>query len=222
MTNYASYIDHTLLAMDATEDQIKKLCDEAKQHHFYSVCVNSGYVPFAAKQLAGSDVKVCSVVGFPLGAMLTTAKAFETKAAIEAGAQEIDMVINVGWLKSGQWQQVEQDIQVVFTAAGKTPLKVIIETCLLSKDEIVKVCQICKKIGVAFVKTSTGFSKSGAKEEDVKLMRETVGAEMGVKASGGIRDQTSADIMIAAGATRLGTSAGIAIVNNGKAESKDY
>ena len=220
--SYAKYIDHTLLAMNATEDQIRKLCDEAKEYHFYSVCVNSGYVPLAASLLKGSDVKVCSVVGFPLGAMLTSAKAFETEMAVKAGAQEIDMVINVGWLKSNDWQAVKNDIEAVFNACGDVPLKVILETCLLSKDEIVKVCNICKEIGVAFVKTSTGFSVSGATVEDVKLMRETVGDKMGVKASGGIRDRAIAEKMVEAGATRLGASAGIAIVSGNETSSGNY
>lgn len=220
--SYAKYIDHTLLAMNATEDQIRKLCDEAKEYHFYSVCVNSGYVPLATSLLKGSDVKVCSVVGFPLGAMLTSAKAFETEMAVKAGAQEIDMVINVGWLKSNDWQAVKNDIEAVFNACGDVPLKVILETCLLSKDEIVKVCNICKEIGVAFVKTSTGFSVSGATVEDVKLMRETVGDKMGVKASGGIRDRATAEKMVEAGATRLGASAGIAIVSGNETSSGNY
>ncbi|MFQ1012073.1 deoxyribose-phosphate aldolase [Gilliamella apicola] len=220
--SYAKYIDHTLLAMNATEDQIRKLCDEAKEYHFYSVCINSGYVPLAASLLKGSDVKVCSVVGFPLGAMLTSAKAFETEMAVKAGAQEIDMVINVGWLKSNDWQAVKNDIEAVFNACGDVPLKVILETCLLSKDEIVKVCNICKEIGVAFVKTSTGFSVSGATVEDVKLMRETVGDKMGVKASGGIRDRAIAEKMVEAGATRLGASAGIAIVSGNETSSGNY
>ena len=220
--SYAKYIDHTLLAMNATEHQIRKLCDEAKEYHFYSVCVNSGYVPLAASLLKGSDVKVCSVVGFPLGAMLTSAKAFETEMAVKAGAQEIDMVINVGWLKSNDWQAVKNDIEAVFNACGDVPLKVILETCLLSKDEIVKVCNICKEIGVAFVKTSTGFSVSGATVEDVKLMRETVGDKMGVKASGGIRDRATAEKMVEAGATRLGASAGIAIVSGNGTSSGNY
>lgn len=220
--SYAKYIDHTLLAMNATEDQIRKLCDEAKEYHFYSVCVNSGYVPLAASLLKGSDVKVCSVVGFPLGAMLTSAKAFETEMAVKAGAQEIDMVINVGWLKSNDWQAIKNDIEAVFNACGDVPLKVILETCLLSKDEIVKVCNICKEIGVAFVKTSTGFSVSGATVEDVKLMRETVGDKMGVKASGGIRDRATAEKMVEAGATRLGASAGIAIVSGNGTSSGNY
>nr|WP_202115071.1 deoxyribose-phosphate aldolase [Gilliamella sp. Pas-s27] len=220
--NYANYIDHTLLAMNATKDQITKLCEEAKQYHFYSVCVNSGYVPLVASLLKGSDVKVCSVVGFPLGAMLTSAKAFETEMAVKAGAQEIDMVINVGWLKSNDWDAVKQDIEAVFNACGAMPLKVILETCLLTKDEIVKVCEICKQIGVAFVKTSTGFSVSGATVEDVKLMRDTVGNAMGVKASGGIRDRQTAEKMVHAGASRLGASAGIAIVSGDATSTSDY
>ncbi|MCO6556376.1 MAG: deoxyribose-phosphate aldolase [Gilliamella sp.] len=220
--SYAKYIDHTLLAMNATKDQITKLCEEAKQYHFYSVCVNSGYVPLVASLLKGSDVKVCSVVGFPLGAMLTSAKAFETEMAVKAGAQEIDMVINVGWLKSNDWDAVKQDIEAVFNACGAVPLKVILETCLLTKDEIVKVCEICKQIGVAFVKTSTGFSVSGATVEDVKLMRDTVGNAMGVKASGGIRDRQTAEKMVQAGASRLGASAGIAIVSGDATSTSDY
>jgi deoxyribose-phosphate aldolase len=220
--NYAKYIDHTLLAMNATKDQITKLCEEAKQYHFYSVCVNSGYVPLVASLLKGSDVKVCSVVGFPLGAMLTSAKAFETEMAVKAGAQEIDMVINVGWLKSNAWDAVKQDIEAVFNACGAVPLKVILETCLLTKDEIVKVCEICKQIGIAFVKTSTGFSVSGATVEDVKLMRDTVGNAMGVKASGGIRDRQTAEKMVQAGASRLGASAGIAIVSGDATSTSDY
>ncbi|OCG67347.1 deoxyribose-phosphate aldolase [Gilliamella sp. Nev5-1] len=220
--SYAKYIDHTLLAMNATEDQIRKLCDEAKEYHFYSVCVNSGYVPLAASLLNGSDVKVCSVVGFPLGAMLTCAKAYETEMAIKAGAQEIDMVINVGWLKSNDWDAVKNDIEAVFKACGQVPLKVILETCLLTKEEIVKVCTICKEIGVAFVKTSTGFSVAGATVEDVKLMRKTVGDKMGVKASGGIRNRETAEAMIQAGATRLGASAGIAIVYGNTTSSSNY
>nr|WP_218057163.1 deoxyribose-phosphate aldolase [Gilliamella apicola] len=220
--NYAKYIDHTLLAMNATKDQITKLCEEAKQYHFYSVCVNSGYVPLVASLLKGSDVKVCSVVGFPLGAMLTSAKAFETEMAVKAGAQEIDMVINVGWLKSNDWDAVKQDIEAVFNACGAVPLKVILETCLLTKDEIVKVCEICKQIGIAFVKTSTGFSVSGATVEDVKLMRDTVGNAMGVKASGGIRDRQTAEKMVQAGASRLGASAGIAIVSGDATSTSDY
>lgn len=220
--NYASYIDHTLLAMDATEQQISQLCKEAREHHFYAVCVNSGYVPLVSQALAGSETKVCSVIGFPLGAGLTESKAFEASAAIKAGAQEIDMVINVGWLKSGKHAAVEHDIAAVKTACGNVPLKVILETCLLTEQEIIAVCEMCKRVDVAFVKTSTGFSKSGATENDVKLMRRTVGEKMGVKASGGVRDQATATVMINAGATRIGTSSGIAIVSGDKPSGGSY
>lgn len=220
--DYARYIDHTLLAMDATEEKIVKLCKEAREYHFYAVCVNSGYVPLVKQQLEGSDVKVCSVIGFPLGACLTTAKVFEAKAAIESGAQEIDMVINVGWLKSGKEEDVQADIQAVYNACADVPLKVILETCLLSKEQIVKVCEMCRELGVAFVKTSTGFSTGGATVEDVKLMRQTVGPDMGVKASGGVRDRATAKKMIEAGATRIGTSSGVAIVTDKEAGTSGY
>lgn len=220
--HYENYIDHTLLAMDASVSAIKTLCEQAKTYHFYAVCVNSCYVPLVAKELKGSNVKVCSVIGFPLGAMLTDAKVYETHAAIKAGAQEIDMVINVGWLKSGDDDAVKHDIAAVKTACGAVPLKVILETCLLTRDEIINVCKMCKDIDVAFVKTSTGFSKGGATIDDVKLMRETVGSKMGVKASGGVRDQETAKKMINAGATRIGTSSGIAIVTGQVAASSQY
>ncbi|WP_213993516.1 deoxyribose-phosphate aldolase [Sodalis sp. dw_96] len=219
--DFPRYIDHTLLAMDATEAQIATLCDEAKQYGFYAVCVNSGYVPFAADALRGTEVKVCSVVGFPLGAGLTAAKAFEAKAAIEAGAGEIDMVINVGWLKSGKIDAVTADIRAVHQVCAAIPLKVILETCLLSEQQIVQVCQICRELKVAFVKTSTGFSTGGAREQDVKLMRQTVGSEVGVKASGAVRDRLTAQTMILAGATRIGTSSGVSIVT-GAAPSGKY
>ncbi|CAG9295051.1 deoxyribose-phosphate aldolase [Celerinatantimonas diazotrophica] len=220
--NYAKYIDHTLLAMDATIDDITTLCQQAIQYGFYSVCVNSGYVPLAKEQLQNSDVKVCSVVGFPLGACLSAVKAFETTQAIAAGADEIDMVLNVGWLKSGHFDDVKADIASVKQSCNDTPLKVILETCLLSDDQIIKACQICTELDVAFVKTSTGFSKGGATIEAVKLMRQNVPASMGVKASGGVRTQQSAQQMIAAGATRLGTSASIAIVTATPDESQGY
>lgn len=220
--NYANTIDHTLLAADATEDHIAKLCSEAKQHQFYAVCVNSGYVPYVAAQLAGSTVKVCSVIGFPLGASLTSAKVFEAKAAIEAGAQEIDMVINLGWLKSGHIERVKADIQAVREICAAIPLKVILETCLLSDLQIIQVCEICRELNVAFVKTSTGFSSGGAREEHVKLMRTTVGPEMGVKASGAVRDRHTAEIMIRAGATRIGTSSGVTIVSGQQAATGGY
>lgn len=222
--NYAQYIDHTLLKMDATETDIIKICDEAKAHHFFSVCVNSCYVPLVAEQLKNSDVKVCSVIGFPLGAMLSSVKAFEADKAIEAGADEIDMVINVGFVKSNLWDQVEADIKAVHdvTHAQHKLLKVILETCLLTPQEIEKTCLICKKLNVEFVKTSTGFSTGGATEADVKLMRKTVGDIMGVKASGGVRTYDTAKTMIDAGATRLGSSSGIQIIsNNASQDSSD-
>lgn len=207
----ARYIDHTALTAEKTFKDIEKLCNEAKTHQFYSVCINSGYIPFAKQQLLDSNVKICTVVGFPLGANLSRVKAFETQEAIKAGADEIDMVVNIGWVKSAQWQDVQTDIQAVLTACGTTPLKVILETCLLTKEEIVKLCEICKTLNVAFVKTSTGFSHHGATIEDVKLMKETVG-QIGVKASGGIRDLNSAKAMLEAGASRLGVSASLAIM----------
>ncbi|WP_392566227.1 deoxyribose-phosphate aldolase [Utexia brackfieldae] len=220
--DYARYIDHTLLKMDATEAEIIKICQEAIEHHFYSVCVNSGYVPLVAKTLAGSEVKTCSVIGFPLGASLTSVKVFETQAAIAAGANEIDMVINVGWLKSGDISAFIDDIRQVKMATGEVILKVILETCLLSQAQIKQVCEICQQLNVDFVKTSTGFSSGGATVEDIKLMRETVGPTMGVKASGGVRSQETAKAMIAAGATRLGTSSGVAIVANQQAGHSHY
>lgn len=220
--DYAGYIDHTLLAMDATESQIVTLCEEAQLHNFYAVCVNSGYVPLAAHLLQESEVKVCSVIGFPLGAGLSVTKAFEAKAAIAAGAQEIDMVINVGWLKSGLLDEVKADIAAVREVCAAIPLKVILETCLLSDEQIVQVCRMCHELDVAFVKTSTGFSTGGAREEHVKLMRATVGAEMGVKASGAVRDRATAGKMIAAGATRIGTSSGVAIVSGNSTAAGSY
>ncbi|KPW84194.1 Deoxyribose-phosphate aldolase [Pseudomonas congelans] len=208
----AQAIDHTLLAADASRAQIATLCTEAREHGFYSVCVNSSQVPFAARQLAGSAVKVCAVVGFPLGAGLSASKASEAALTIAAGAQEIDMVLNIGWLKDGLFDEVRDDIAAVLQACGTVPLKVILETCLLDEAQKVRACEICRDLGVAFVKTSTGFSRSGATLEDVALMRRVVGPDIGVKASGGVRDVATARAMIEAGATRLGTSSGIAIV----------
>ncbi|AOR64929.1 deoxyribose-phosphate aldolase [Pectobacterium wasabiae] len=222
MTDYARYIDHTLLAANATEQQIITLCEEAIAHRFYAVCVNSGYVPLVAEKLKDSEVQVCSVIGFPLGAGLTSSKAFEAKSAIDAGAQEIDMVINVGWLKSGKIDAVKADIQAVREVCAAIPLKVILETCLLDDEQIVLVCEICRQLNVAFVKTSTGFSTGGAREEHVRLMRNTVGSEMGVKASGAVRDRQTAQRMIEAGATRIGTSSGVAIVSGDAAAAGNY
>ena len=215
----AAYIDHTLLKQDATGQQIDQLCAEAAQYHFASVCVNPYYVPRCVKNLKGTDVKVCTVVGFPLGATTTETKVFETLQAIASGAAEIDMVINVCALKSGHIKGVEQDIQALVAACeGQAILKVIIETCLLTDEEKVLACQIAKRCGADFVKTSTGFSTGGATVEDIALMRETVGPDMGVKASGGIRDYARAKAMVEAGATRIGASAGIAIVEAEQAE----
>ena len=209
----ASMIDHTLLKQDATGEQIDRLCAEAAEYHFASVCVNPYYVVRCVKNLKGTGVKVCTVVGFPLGATTMETKVFETLQAVASGAEEIDMVINVCALKSGHIRGVEQEIQAMAAAVeGKAILKVIIETCLLTDEETVLACQIAKRCGADFVKTSTGFSTGGATVEDVALMRRTVGPEMGVKASGGIRDYAKAKAMIDAGASRIGASAGIAIV----------
>lgn len=214
MSNIASYIDHTLLAADATQERIQTLCDEARQWKFASVCVNTCWTQFCAKQLKGSGVNVCVVVGFPLGAMCTKAKAYEAKCAVEDGAEEVDMVINIGWLKDGKDDLVENDIREVKKACGDKLLKVIIEACLLTDEEKVRACELSAKAGADFVKTSTGFSKWGAKEEDVVLMRKTVGPNVGVKAAGGIRTYEDAVKMVKAGANRLGCSAGIAIVQS--------
>ncbi|MGC6359072.1 deoxyribose-phosphate aldolase [Bisgaard Taxon 45] len=219
--NIAQFIDHTALTAEKTEQDIIQLCDEAITHQFWSVCINSDYIPLAKQQLAGTPVKICTVVGFPLGANLSAVKAFETTEAIKAGADEIDMVINVGWIKSNKWDAVEKDIATVLTACAGKPLKVILETCLLTKEEIVKACEICKALNVAFVKTSTGFNRGGATTEDVALMKQTVG-DIGVKASGGVRDTETAIAMINAGATRIGASAGIAIIHGLQDVSSTY
>lgn len=209
----AKYLDDTLLKADATPEQIIKICKEAKTYGCASVCVNSGYVPLVSKELAGSEVKTCCVIGFPLGACTSEAKAAETTDSIEKGANEVDMVINVGRAKAGEWDYVKSDIEAVVKAAeGKALVKVIIETCLLTDEEKIKACQAAKEAGADFVKTSTGFSTGGAKVEDIRLMRETVGSDMGVKASGGVRDFEKAQAMIEAGATRIGTSSAAGIV----------
>ncbi len=207
------FFDHTILKAEATETQVAQICDEALANDFASVCVNQYYTKLVAERLKGSDVKVCTVVGFPLGMSDTRVKAFETKAAIEDGAEEVDMVINVGALKDGKYEYVLNDIKTLKEACGKdVVLKVIIETCLLTDGEKVKACELAKEAGADFVKTSTGFSTGGAKAEDVALMRRTVGAGMGVKASGGIHTAEEAQSMIDAGASRLGTSATLAII----------
>ncbi len=221
MKNLSKYIDHTLLAQNATVQMIEKLCKEADEHNFCSVCVNSCYVKNAKEFLTNNEVKVCSVVGFPLGAMSTKAKAYEAKVAIEDGASEIDMVINVGWVKSNRYDLVKDDIQALRATCNNVILKVIFETALLSEDEIKKVCEISKEIKVDFVKTSTGFSTRGASFEDVKIMKSVVGDNVLIKASGGIRSYEKALDMIKAGADRLGTSSGIEIVS-GTSSNKDY
>lgn len=210
---YNKLIDHTLLKQDATPEQIKKLCEEAKEFDFMSVCVNPAYVPLAAECLKGSDVKVCTVIGFPLGMNLPETKIEEAKQAIKAGAQEIDMVINVGMLKAGNDQYVQDEIKALKDVAGNNVLKVIIETCLLTDEEKVRACKASKAAGADFVKTSTGFSTGGATVHDVALMRATVGPDMGVKASGGIRTAETAAAMIKAGASRIGASSGKKIVD---------
>ena len=210
----AKYLDDTLLKADATPEQIVKICEEAKTYGCASVCVNSSYVPLVAKELSGSEVKTCCVIGFPLGACTSESKAAETADSIEKGANEVDMVIQIGRAKAGEWDYVKSDIEAVVKAAdGKAIVKVIIETCLLTDEEKIKACQIAKEAGADFVKTSTGFSTGGATVEDIRLMRETVGKDMGVKASGGVRDFEKAQAMIDAGATRIGTSSAAGILN---------
>lgn len=208
------YIDHTLLSASATEADILKLCEEAIKYNFYSVCVNSCYVPIAKQALGRSKVKICTVVGFPLGAMSTEAKIFEAKNAIEQGASEIDMVMNIGRLKSKNHLAVLKDISNIKRAIGLTPLKVILEISELSKNEIVKACEICIDAKADFVKTSTGFSKSGATLTAVKIMRKTVRGQLKIKASGGIRDAETALKYIEVGVDRIGASAGVTMMNN--------
>jgi deoxyribose-phosphate aldolase len=213
--NMAGYIDHTLLKPEATEAQIEELCREAVKYSFYSVCINPSYVKTAAKSLQGSAVRICCVIGFPLGATTTAVKAFEAAEAVENGAAEIDMVIHVGALKDKREEYVMSDIAAVVKAAAGCPVKVIIETGLLTEDEKVLACKLAKKAGASYVKTSTGFGPGGATVADVLLMRETVGPDLGVKASGGVRDLDAALQMIEAGATRIGTSSGVSIVKTG-------
>lgn len=211
----AQYIDHTLLKPEASIDAIDKLCDEAVRHGFKAVCVHSGYIAHVADRLTGEDVAVCSVVGFPLGAMHSSAKAFEAQTAVECGARELDMVLNIGAVKSADFKAAEADIRAVRQAAGpKTILKVIIETSLLTEEEKMQACEISKNGGADFVKTSTGFAGGGATVADVRLMRKIVGREMRIKASGGIKDWDTAVTMIKAGADRIGTSSGIVIIEN--------
>ncbi|EAQ97505.1 deoxyribose-phosphate aldolase [Congregibacter litoralis] len=211
----AAAIDHTLLKPEARRVDIDRICEEALEHRFAAVCVNSLWVPRVSRQLAGSSVKTCSVVGFPLGASLPAATAAEARMAIDAGAQEIDMVLSVGEALAGDWDAVHRGIAEVLASCSEVPLKVILETCLLTESHKRLACEICRDLGVAFVKTSTGFSTGGATVEDVALMRSVVGLDIGVKASGGIRDRDTAIAMLNAGANRLGCSAGVAIVTGG-------
>ena len=223
MKNLSRYIDHTLLKADATENEVIKLCNEAKEYDFFSVCINPGFVEIAAKELSVSNVAVCTVIGFPLGASTPETKAFETRDAIQKGAAEVDMVINISKLKDKKDEEVLKDIKAVVDAADKKALvKVIIETCLLTDEEKERACKLAKDAGADFVKTSTGFSTGGATKEDIALMRKTVGTEMGVKASGGVRTYEDAVTMIESGATRIGASASIAIVTASKSQSSGY
>lgn len=206
------YIDHTLLKQDATKEQIEALIAEAKKYDFASVCINPTWIKLAAELLAESDVKVCTVIGFPLGANSSAVKAYETEVAVADGADEVDMVINIGALKSGDYDLVQQDISAVVKASGDKLVKVIIEACLLTDEEKVKACELAVAAGADFVKTSTGFSTGGATVADVRLMKETVGDRAEVKAAGGARSLADAEAFIAAGATRIGTSAGVTIM----------
>ncbi|HEL1761248.1 TPA: deoxyribose-phosphate aldolase [Streptococcus suis] len=215
------YIDHTILKPETTQEQVEKILAEAKEYDFASVCVNPTWVALAAENLKDSDVKVCTVIGFPLGANTPAVKAFETKDAISNGADEIDMVINIGALKTGNYDLVLEDIKAVVAASGDKLVKVIIEACLLTDDEKVKACQLSQEAGADYVKTSTGFSTGGATVADVALMRKTVGPGMGVKASGGARSYEDAIAFIEAGASRIGASSGVAIMNGAQVDG-DY
>ncbi|WP_220482047.1 deoxyribose-phosphate aldolase [Paenibacillus sp. 1011MAR3C5] len=212
-------IDHTILKADATKSDIIAICKEAREHHFATVCVNAGWVPLVAEELKGSGVGITTVVGFPLGATTTASKAFEATQAINDGATEIDMVLNIGLLKSGDYEGVQRDVEgVVAACKGKAALKVILETGLLTDEEKVNACELCVAAGADFVKTSTGFGKGGATAEDIALMRRTVGPTIGVKASGGVRDLETALQMLNSGATRIGASSSVAIVTGGQGE----
>ncbi|HAS72914.1 MAG TPA: deoxyribose-phosphate aldolase [Clostridiales bacterium UBA8960] len=221
--NIAKMIDHTILKPNVTDAEVIKVCDEAKEYGFFSVCVNPYFVPLVAEQLKGTDVKVTSVIGFPLGANTSTIKAAEAAQSVIDGANEIDMVLNVSALKDQKYDYVLDDIKaVVLAIKGKAILKVILETCLLTKEEIVKACELSKEAGAQFVKTSTGFSTGGATVEDVLLMKKTVGDALEVKASGGVRDFETAKNVIDAGATRIGASSSVDIVNKSKTSLSDY
>jgi deoxyribose-phosphate aldolase len=219
--NYAKYIDHTLLKPEATRVQIDKIIEEAKDFNFKSICINPTHVKYAAELLGNSDVLVCTVIGFPLGATTTKSKVFEAEDDINNGASEVDMVINIGALKDGRYEEVQKDIEGVVAAANGKTVKVIIETCLLTDDEKVKACELSKAAGADFVKTSTGFAGGGATPQDVKLMKDTVGDALEVKASGGVRNLEDFNNMIEAGATRIGASAGVQIIQGLESDS-DY
>lgn len=219
--NVAKYIDHTLLKPDSTREQIDKILEEAKKYQFKSVCINPTHVSYASQQLLDTDVLVCTVIGFPLGATTTDVKVFETENANKNGASEIDMVINIGALKDQRYDEVQKDIEGVIAAANGKTVKVIIETVLLTDEEKVKACELAEKAGATFVKTSTGFAGGGATPEDVKLMKDTVGNRLEVKASGGVRSLEDFEKMIEAGATRIGASAGVQIIE-GLDSSSDY
>lgn len=219
--NVAKYIDHTLLKPDSTREQIDKILEEAKKYQFKSVCINPTHVSYASQQLLDTDVLVCTVIGFPLGATTTDVKVFETENAIKNGASEIDMVINIGALKDQRYDEVQKDIEGVISAAKGKTVKVIIETVLLTDEEKVKACELAEKAGATFVKTSTGFAGGGATPEDVKLMKDTVGNRLEVKASGGVRSLEDFEKMIEAGATRIGASAGVQIIE-GLDSNSDY
>ncbi len=220
--NLNKYIDHTVLKADTQKAKVQQIIDEAIQYDFMSVCINPTWVSFAAEKLAATDVKVCTVIGFPLGANMSAVKAFEASEAIKNGADEVDMVINIGAAKDGDWDLVESDIQAVVDASGDVLTKVIIETSLLTDEEKVKACQAAVRAGADFVKTSTGFSTAGATVADIALMRQTVGPDLGVKASGGVRSIADAQAMIDAGATRLGTSNGVDIMKGNVADGNGY
>jgi deoxyribose-phosphate aldolase len=219
LNDLARKFDHTLLKATAAEADIRKLCDEARQYSFASVCVNPCWVTLCAELLKGSDVLVCTVVGFPLGANATAIKVEETRLAVRQGAGEVDMVINVGWAVEGRWDELENEIREICEAAGKVPLKVILETCYLNNDQIVRACQASSKAGAAFVKTSTGFATAGATVDHVRLMKKSIASGMKVKASGGIRTLSDTLAMLEAGAERIGASAGVAIIKEYQGES---
>ncbi|MBC6004036.1 MAG: deoxyribose-phosphate aldolase [Paeniclostridium sordellii] len=223
MNNIAKMIDHTILKAFATKEDVKVLCKEAKEYNFFSVCINPANIELAKKELEGSDVKVCTVIGFPLGANTSEVKAFETKDAIKKGADEVDMVINIGALKDKNYDYVLNDIKAVVDAADKKALvKVIIETCYLTDEEKKIACELSVKAGADFVKTSTGFGTGGSTPEDIKLMREVVGPNIGVKASGGVRNQEDAKAVIEAGCSRIGASASVAITKGEDSQTSGY